>query len=66
MVYEKVASLIEQIESGKEPDPADIAKLADQGVTRRALHEALKSFDRKDLFPKQYMTMQAAAEADIS
>jgi hypothetical protein len=66
LVYEKVAPVIAQIESGKEPDAAAIAKLAEQSVTRRALHEALKGFDREDLFPKQFLTRQAAAEADLS
>jgi hypothetical protein len=66
MIFSKVAPLIEQVESGKEPDRAEIARLAEQASTRRALYAALEGLGREDLFPEQYMTKQAAAESDLT
>jgi hypothetical protein len=65
-LFEQVAPLIEQIKSGKEPDPAEIAKLADRMETRRAVYHALKELHREPLFPEQYLTKQAAAESDLA
>jgi hypothetical protein len=62
---EQIEPLIRKLQSGNTPEAAEIAGLAQRPETRRGLYEALKSLGREDLFPEQYRTIQAAAEADL-
>ena len=65
-ISEEMAPILSTLESGKTPSEADINKLAERKHTRRALYEMLDKYGKEALFPQQYMTREAAAEADLA
>ena len=68
-VYAALASRIEpverRLEAGQDPDPSDLLRLARDRETRRVLYDALEYYGRLSLFPAEYLTRDAMAEADL-
>ncbi len=65
LIDEQMAPIVEKLKAGREPNESELLSYAIRPDTRRALHEALVEHDRESLFPKEYMTPEAAAEADM-
>ena len=65
-VSEKMAAIVEILESGEIPSQSDLLKCAEGKRTRRALYEVLEKYGKEELFPQQYLTREAAAEADLA
>jgi hypothetical protein len=53
------------LSSGRAPSDADLQRFARDRVTRQVLFEALRDADKADLFPREFRTWQAFAEADL-
>lgn len=69
-VEAKILSLLEplaqKLSGGVEPTPEEIAGLAAKPITRYHLYLALKHYERLHLFPDEYRTEQAQAEAKLA
>jgi hypothetical protein len=55
----------EKLADGKEPTAEEVDNLARNPSTRGFLYQALKHFERLDLFPERYRTEEAQAEAGL-
>ncbi len=64
--YNRIAVLHEQLKNGQEPDSHDVLPFAANKMTRIMTYELLHSYDRKHLFPQQYMTRVLAAESHLA
>lgn len=66
---EKILPLIdpigEKLAAGKQPSTEEIESVANKSYARPYLYEALKHFERLDLFPKQFTTQDAQAESKL-
>ncbi len=66
---EKILPLIDPIgeilATGQQPTPEEIERVANKSFARPYLYEALKHFERLDLFPKYLTTPEAQAEAKL-
>lgn len=65
-VSEEIAPIVKTLESGGIPSQSDLLKCAEGRHTRRALYEVLQKYGKGELFPQQYLTQEAAAEADLA
>ncbi len=65
LIIEQMTPIIEMLKAGKSPDESELRPYARRTDTRRALYEALKEQGKESLFPGEYMTLEAAAEADM-
>jgi hypothetical protein len=65
LIIEQIAPIVELLKAGKSPAEAELLRYAARSDTRRALYEALEPMGKESLFPSQYMTLEAAAEADM-
>jgi hypothetical protein len=67
--YRRLAQRIEPVErrlaAGERPDPEDLERFARDRETRKVLYDALEHHRQLDLFPRQYLTLEAMAEADL-
>lgn len=62
----KLAAVLDPMAAGREPDPVVVRDLAAQPETRNALYEALAEVNRQHLFPPEFRTRKAFAEADLA
>lgn len=65
LIYGHVAPIVDALNAGLTPDEKEIARLAQRKDTRRALYEALKEHGKEAHFPRRYLNVEAAAEADM-
>jgi hypothetical protein len=67
--YARLAAKIEPVEkrlvAGENPDAGDLERFARERATRKVLYDALEHHQRLALFPSQYLTPEAMAEADL-
>lgn len=67
--YRQLAARIQVVETrlaaGEDPDPADLERFARDRATRRVLYDALRRHEKLSLFPAQWRTQAAMAEADL-
>jgi hypothetical protein len=67
--YVGLATRIEPVErklvAGADPEPGDLERFARDRETRRVLYDALEHHHQLRLFPAQYLTPEAMAEADL-
>lgn len=61
----RIAPVTEPLAAGRDPDPAHLAAFAADRETRQVLHDALVAHDRVELFPREYLTWEAMAEANL-
>jgi hypothetical protein len=62
---EAIAPVAEAISSGRTPSEGDLERFARDRKTRQVLHDVLAEADKLHLFPKEYLTQPALAEADL-
>jgi hypothetical protein len=62
----RIATVEAAIAEGRDPDPGAVARFAADRATRRVLYEALEHHGRLALFPREYLTQEAMAEADLA
>jgi hypothetical protein len=67
--YSGLTARIEAVErrlvAEQEPEPADLERFAKDPATRKVLYDALEHHGRLGLFPPEYLTPEAMAEADL-
>jgi hypothetical protein len=67
--YARMAARIERVTkrliAGEDPDPGDLERFARDRATRKVLYDALEHHQKLTLFPSQYLTPEAMAEADL-
>jgi hypothetical protein len=67
--YLALAARIDGVEqrlvAKQDPEPEDLERFARDRETRKVLYDALEHHGRLALFPLQYMTAEAMAEADL-
>lgn len=56
----------EKLASGKQPSIEEIENVANKSYARPFLYQALKHFERLDLFPKRFTTPEAQAESKLA
>jgi hypothetical protein len=64
-LLERIGPVKARLVAGQEPDAADLERFARDRETRKVLYEALEHHDKLALFPPQYLTAEAMAEADL-
>lgn len=62
---EAIGPVERQLRSGHDPDPVDLERFARDRATRRVLYDALDHHGKLGLFPPEYLTPEAMAEADL-
>ncbi len=62
---DRIAPVLRALEAGETPRPEDLARFARASETRKALFESLREYRRLDLFPREQVTWEALAEADL-
>ena len=61
----RVEPVIVALRENRTPSSADLERFASDRVTRRVLYDTLDTADRSELFPAQWRTWPAMAEADL-
>jgi hypothetical protein len=61
----RIAPVIEALDAGRDPGEADLVTFARDRRTRQVLYDALEHHDKLALFPKEFLTWDAFAEADL-
>lgn len=61
----RIAPVVTALAAGREPDPHDLFAYARDRVTRKVLYDALEFHKKLHLFPKEFFTCEAMAEADL-
>jgi hypothetical protein len=62
----RIAPITQAFGAGREPSQSDLMAFASDWRTRRVLHDVLDHQDKLHLFPRQYLTWEAVAEADMA
>jgi hypothetical protein len=62
---QRIAPVEDRLAAGQDPDPADVERFARDRETRMVLYDALEHHGKLPLFPLQYATPEAIAEADL-
>ena len=57
--------IVEKLGSGQEPAPEEVVAVAQKSFARPLLYEALKFYERLDLFPEHLKSRQAQAESAL-
>jgi len=65
LLTQRIAAVEDRLAAGHDPDPADVERFARDRETRMVLYDALEHHGRLQLFPAQYATPEAIAEADL-
>jgi hypothetical protein len=60
-----IAPITEALSRGRTPSDADLQRFARDRVTRQVLFDVLRDAGKTDLFPKEFFTWPAFAEADL-
>lgn len=61
----RISPVVTALAAGKDPDPHDLMAYARDRVTRKVLYDALEFHKKVHLFPKEFLTHEALAEADL-
>ena len=61
----RIEPVVKRLVAGEPPDPADLARFAQDRETRKVLYDALERHQKLDLFPASWLTAEAMAEADL-
>lgn len=61
--YNSINSLTQKLEARQQITDEEILKLVTQPGLRQAVHQVLSSYNRKELFPKLYDTVEKGAES---
>lgn len=61
----RIAPVAEAIGAGRDPAAPDLLKFAGDRKTRQVLHDLLKQSGRLKLFPREFLTWEAMAEANL-
>jgi hypothetical protein len=61
----RIAPVAEAIGAGRAPSPADLERFARDRTTRQVLHDLLKQTERLSVFPREFLTWEAMAEANL-
>ena len=61
----RIEPVVKRLIAGEPPDPADLARFAQDRETRKVLYDALERHQKLDLFPASWLTAEALAEADL-
>jgi hypothetical protein len=62
----KLAPVLDPLDAGQAPDPIAVRQLAADRATRNALYDALAERGKESLFPREFRTRPAFAEADLA
>jgi len=62
----KLAPVLDPLDAGRQPDPADVRRLAADPETRNALYDAMAERGQQALFPAAYRTRRAFAESNLA
>ncbi|HET7291739.1 MAG TPA: hypothetical protein VFM88_04890 [Vicinamibacteria bacterium] len=62
---DRIAPVLTALQAGETPPPEELARFARAGDTRKVLFESLREYGRLDLFPREHLTWEALAEADL-
>ena len=65
-VLAELAAVTQALGHGRDPSEADLLKFASNRRTRRVLYDVLDQENKLGLFPKQFFTWEAMAEADLA
>lgn len=63
--FERIQPLFEKLESGNEISEADVLRYARDNKTREMTHQILAEHKKKELFPKEYLTIESGAESSL-
>ena len=66
LLYLELDPLAERIEAHETVTPEDVLSIARRPQYRPLLYSMLKYYEKLDLFPKEYLSEQAQAEADLT
>lgn len=61
----RIAPVAEAIGAGRDPSQADLLKFASDRNTRQVLHDLLTQQGKLQLFPREFLTWEAMAEANL-
>jgi hypothetical protein len=61
----RIAPVASAITAGREPPPEDVVKYARDRNTRQVLHDLLSQANKLQLFPREFLTWEAMAEANL-
>jgi hypothetical protein len=62
----KLAPILDPLDAGGRPDPADVRRFAADPETRNGLYDAMAQRGRQALFPAEYRTRDAFAESNMA
>src|SRR5688500_8938584 len=62
----RIAPVETRLVAGENPDPGDLERFARDRSTRKVLYDALDHHQKLGLFPAEYLTREAMAEADLA
>jgi hypothetical protein len=60
-----IAPVTEALSAGRQPNEADLQRFARDRKTRQVLHDVLAEVQKLHLFPKEFLTWPALAEANL-
>ncbi|MCP4899481.1 MAG: hypothetical protein GY906_21150 [bacterium] len=64
-VLAEINSVVQALKEHRDPDTADLKRFADHPRTRNVLYTVLAGEDRSDLFPAEFLNVDAFAESDM-
>ncbi|HUF28421.1 MAG TPA: hypothetical protein VMM18_15700 [Gemmatimonadaceae bacterium] len=64
-MLDRIAPVVTALAAGTDPAPEHIDAFARDRETRKVLHDVLAASGRLHLFPRQWLTWEAMAEADL-
>lgn len=64
-IMEDISAVSDPLQQEREPDPADLLRLAENPITRGELHCVLRFLKRPDLFPQGFDNPESLAESDM-
>jgi hypothetical protein len=62
---EAIAPVTAALSAGQQPNEADLQRFARDRTTRQVLHDVLADAEKLQLFPKEFLTWPALAEANL-
>jgi hypothetical protein len=62
----QIAPITQALAAGRDPPEADLVAFASDRRTRRVLYDVLDHQSKLPLFPRQFLTWEAMAEADLA
>jgi hypothetical protein len=65
LMARRLAPVAEAIGAGREPSSGDLERFASDRNTRQVLHDLLSQAEKLHLFPRQFLTWEAMAEANL-